>query len=235
MNVHYLIHSPGEGLGAMEAWFVARGHRLSRTRLYAGERLPDVRRLDWLVIMGGPMGVYEEQAHPWLREEKGFIRRALERDLPVLGVCLGAQLLAEALGGTVSPHRHREIGWFPVTLTEQGAAHPLFAGLPRRFTPLHWHGDSFSIPPGAVHLARSEACENQAFAYGDKVLGLQFHIEALPSLVEFFWEADQEDLEPGPYVQSGGEILGDPTRCSAVHPLMTTLLERLEARARSSC
>lgn len=231
MNVHYLMHTPSEGLGAMEAWFVARGHRLTRTRFYAGERPPAPEAFDWLVIMGGPMGVYEEQAHPWLREEKRFIEQVLARGVPVLGVCLGAQLLAEALGGTVSPHRHREVGWFPVTLTEQGAAHPLFAGLPRSFTPLHWHGDTFSIPPGAVHLARSEACEHQAFAHGEKILGLQFHVEALPSLVEFFWEADHEHLEPGPYVQSGDEILGQSTRCSAVHPVMTALLERLETRA----
>lgn len=231
MNVHYLMHVPHEGLGAMEAWFVARGHHLARTRFFRGEVPPAPESIDWLVVMGGPMGVYEEDRHPWLREEKRFIERMIARGVPVLGVCLGAQLIAEVLGGTVAPHRHKEIGWFPVSLTEQARSNALFAPLPRTFTPLHWHGDTFTLPPGAVHLARSEACEHQAFAYEDRVLGLQFHVEALPSTAQMFWEADAPQLVPGPYVQGEAEIVGAPQRYGAVYPVMTEILARLESVA----
>jgi GMP synthase (glutamine-hydrolysing) len=223
------MHVPQEGLGAMEAWFVARGHALSRTRFFMGETPPAPGEVDWLVVMGGPMGVYEEDAHPWLRAEKAFIASVLEHGRPALGVCLGAQLLAEVLGGEVRPNGEREIGWFPVSLTEHAAASPLCADLPTRFTPLHWHGDTFTIPPGAVHVARSEACENQAFVYEDRVLGLQFHLEAMPSVTEGFWEADCETLGTGRYVQTAPDLLGSAEQYAAVHPIMSRILERFEA------
>lgn len=231
MKVHYLQHVPHEALGGMESWFVSRGHHLSRTRFYAGDALPDPSQPDWLVVMGGPMGVYDEEAYPWLAEEKRFIASVLERDIPVLGVCLGAQLLAEVLGGSVTRNPQTEIGWFPVQLTEAGKSHGLLAGVPPSFVPLHWHGDTFSIPEGAVQLARSEACENQAFAYGSKVLGLQFHVEAMPTTAEQFWEADAPNIVPASFVQSGAEIVDRPERYSEVYPVLLRVLEALEKSA----
>lgn len=212
MRVHYLMHVPHEALGNMEPWFVDRGYRLTRTRLYAGDPLPDPAGIDWLVIMGGPMAVYQEDRYAWLPPEKRFIERTLARDIPVLGVCLGAQLLAEALGGRVMPHRLSEIGWFPVELTEAGRESPLLGRLPSRFTPLHWHGDTYSLPNGARQLASSAGCEQQAFAYGDRVLGLQFHLETLPSVAQAFVDEDADVLTPASYVQSAGDIMGDPSR-----------------------
>ena len=234
MNVHYLMHVPQEGLGAMEAWFVARGHHLSCTRLYLNETPPTPETIDWLVVMGGPMGVYQEDEYPWLRAEKRFIEAVIARGALVLGVCLGSQLLAEVLGGTVAPNAHKEIGWFPVSLTEQARGNPLFGGLPQSFTPLHWHGDTFSLPEGAVHLARSEACENQAFSYDDRVLGLQFHVEALPSTAQLFWEADASYIQPGPYVQDEAQIIGAPERYGAVYPVMSDVLLQMEKMHRGA-
>ncbi len=124
------------------------------------------------------MNVYEEAEYPWLAAEKAFIAAAIGAGKPVLGICLGAQLIAAVLGGTVSKGPQPEIGWYPVELTPAGRELPLFAGFPDRFTALHWHGDTFSIPPGATHVASSAACANQAFAYdGGRVVGLQFHLE----------------------------------------------------------
>jgi GMP synthase-like glutamine amidotransferase len=226
------MHVPHEGLGGMESWFVGRGHALGSTRFDRGDTPPPVEDIDWLVVMGGPMGVYEESRHPWLLAEKAFIRAALARDMPVLGVCLGAQLLAEALGAEVRANAQREIGWYPVETTAQAAESALGRLLPPRFTPLHWHGDTFELPPGAVHLARSAACVNQAFAFEERVLGLQFHLEALPSVTAAFWEADREQLGEGEYVQRAPEILGTPAQYAALQPLQASLLEALESVAR---
>jgi GMP synthase-like glutamine amidotransferase len=229
MRVHYLMHVPHEDLGGMEAWFVSRGHALTQTRFYLDERPPDPQTCDWLVVMGGPMGVHDEAEHPWLKPEKRFIEQALARRIPVLGVCLGAQLIAEVMGARVTRNAHKEIGWFPVTLSEEGQRVSVFQGLPKAFTPLHWHGDTFSIPDGAQHTARSEACANQAFVYDERVVALQFHVEALPSTARLFWEADAPNIEPGPYVQNAEQILGEPTRFASVYPVMTHVLERMEA------
>ncbi len=227
MRIHYLMHVPYEGLGNMETWFAGRAHALRRTRLYAEEPLPDPESFDWLVVMGGPMGVYEEDRYPWLKDEKRFIEQAIERDVPVLGVCLGAQLIAEVLGAQVTKNPQREIGWFPVEMTQAGLQTPVFAGLPQTFTPLHWHGDTFSLPDGAVHVARSAACENQAFVYNDKVVGLQFHLEAQPSMTEDFCRADADQLVPEEYVQAAEVITEEPSRYSTIFPIMNKVLERL--------
>jgi GMP synthase-like glutamine amidotransferase len=140
--------------------------------------LPDLSDLDMLVIMGGPMNIYEYDAHPWLPGEKDFIRACIDGGKAVLGICLGGQLIADALGGEVSRAPFEEIGWYPVELTSEGRQLGAFAHFPDRFVTLQWHGDTFSIPPGAIHAAFSEATPNQAFSYdGERVIGLQFHLE----------------------------------------------------------
>ncbi len=177
MAVHYLQHVPFEGLGAIEDWCCARGHSITVTRLYA-EPLPRRVEGDLLVVMGGPMNIYQEERHPWLAAEKSLLRDAIAEGARVLGICLGAQLLADVLGGSVTRNPEREIGWFPVELVPEAGAIPGFDRLPPRFIALHWHGDTFSIPEGALRLAGSEACANQAFAWDEgRVLGLQFHLE----------------------------------------------------------
>jgi GMP synthase (glutamine-hydrolysing) len=230
MNVHYLMHVPFEGLGSMESWFVSQGHALSRTRLFAGEPLPHVDALDWLMVMGGPMGVGDEQIYPWLRAEQAFIERALQRDIPVLGICLGAQLLASVLGAAVTPNREREIGWFPTRLTPQGRELAVLAGLPREFTAFHWHGDRFDVPSGAIRVATSEVCDNQAFVYRQAV-ALQFHLETQPSNAMDLCAHCGDDLVSAPYVQSAQTMLEEPRRFTRIQALMCRLLENMAALA----
>src|SRR5262249_47695751 len=136
-----------------------------------------LQEIDLVVVLGGPMNIYEEDKFPWLIAEKKFIRQAIEEKLAVLGLCLGSQLIADVLGAKIYPNDEKEIGWFPVEVTEAALKHRLFSHWPNFFTPFHWHGDTFDLPEGAIHLARSQACRNQAFLYQDRVVGLQFHLE----------------------------------------------------------
>lgn len=206
MHIHYLKHVPFEGLGSMENIFVSGEHRLSSTCLYLEQPLPSVHSIDALVIMGGPMGVHDTARHPWLLREKEFIESAMRRQIPVLGVCLGAQLLAEVLGARVTKNACEEIGWFPVRRIQelQGTCVQDF---PASFEALHWHGDTFSIPSGATNFIASEGCANQAFVYGDHVLGLQFHLEMLPSHVQAIYQACGDSSQTGTYIQGLDEML----------------------------
>jgi GMP synthase-like glutamine amidotransferase len=152
--------------------------------------------------MGGPMGVYDDAQYPWLAAEKEHIRAAIDAGKAVLGICLGAQLIAASLGAEVLPHTHKEIGWFPVSMTAAGVAHPLFAGINPAMTVFHWHGDRFDIPAGAQHLMSSTGCDNQAFAYGEKVLALQFHLEMDVAAVEGLIGACGRELKQGAWIQN---------------------------------
>jgi GMP synthase-like glutamine amidotransferase len=226
MRLHYLMHVPFEGLGSMEGWFVARGYTLTRTRLFAHEALPDVSTFDGLVVMGGPMGVDDERHHAWLAEEKKFIEKAIARDIPIVGVCLGAQLIADVLGAKVKRNQQPEIGWFPVTLTPSGAASPHLQGFPQAFMAFHWHGDTFEIPHEAERLARSDACDNQAFAYKN-VIALQFHLETLPSGAMDLCIHCAKDLVKAPYVQPARTMLNTASRFTESHRLVHVLLSNL--------
>jgi GMP synthase-like glutamine amidotransferase len=199
VRVRYLQHVPYEGVGSIRDWAGARRHDLSGTLLSAGPHespgLPTLDAVDFLVVMGGPMNVYEHDAYPWLVAEKDFICSCIGAGKPVLGICLGAQLIADALGGEVTRAPYEEIGWYPVELTAAGRELPVFSGFPDRFTALHWHGDMFSIPAGAVHVASSAACPNQAFSYdGGRVVGLQFHLEETRESLAELVEAAGQDL-----------------------------------------
>lgn len=209
MNVHVLQHVPFEGPGSIEDWCVASGHTLSITHLYSpGMILPDAETIHLLVIMGGPMNVYDDAVFPWLPAEKAFITTFLRTKKPVLGICLGAQLLALCAGASVGRAAHLEIGWFPLEPTPAATAFPwlqsLLADRPVLF---HWHGDRFDIPPGAANLVTTKANDNQAFALeGGRVIGLQFHPEVTPGLVEQMVAEGREELVLSPFVQSADAI-----------------------------
>ena len=207
MNIHYFQHVPFETPDRILDWAKVGGHSLSATRFFAGESLPDLRDLDLLVVMGGPMGVHEEGKYPWLAAEKRFIREAVESGMKVLGICLGAQLLASALGAKVYPNPQKEIGWYPVNLTPAGRQSRAFHKFPSVFTTFHWHGDTFDLPPEAEWLASSEACRNQAFQYGQNVFGLQFHLEVSPEGVKGLLGHCGDELISSPYIQSAEQIL----------------------------
>ncbi len=229
-KLHYIQHVPFETPGVILDWARERGYEIGHTRVFLDEPFPSAGEFDFLVLMGGPMSVHDEAQYPWLPEEKAFLRDILgDDDRPkVLGICLGAQLLAEVLGGEVFPNRFKEIGWFPIELTKAGRAHPLFHGWPETLQVFHWHGETFSLPPEALHLARSEACENQAFLYENRVLGLQFHLEVTPEIVAELLEKSASDLVPGPYVQDPETIKGQPELFSFCHEYLFRLLNALE-------
>lgn len=224
MRVHWLQHAEHEELGCIGPWLAQRQCRVRGTRLHDGEALPSPDEFDWLIVLGGPMNIYEHGRYPWLIQEKKLIRDACVMDKHVLGICLGAQLLADVLGGRVTPNDRHEIGWFDVRLTEEGSKNRFLAGLPARFEAFHWHVDTFAIPQGATNLLESDACVNQAFAPSPRRLGLQFHLEVTHADAQRWLEVDAP--EPDRYVQPAAEILRDPARFAMNNRLMERILER---------
>ena len=168
------------------------------------------------------MNIYQYRDHPWLRAEKQLIREAVAAGRRVLGVCLGSQLIADALGGKVHQNDEREIGWFPVRAVAGGEASPF--AFPAETTVLHWHGDTFSLPPGAVWLAESDGCAHQAFAVGARVLALQFHLEMTTDDLSRIALACADELTPGRYVQSAAKMI---TQAGTGEAAATALLGRL--------
>lgn len=223
-NVLILQHTTCEGPGSLRDLLRRRGACAQICRVDLEPALPPIT-WDLIVILGGPMNVDEEAAHPWLVAEKNFLRQAIARDIPLLGICLGAQLLAECLGAAVTRNQEREIGWFDITRTAEAATHPLGRLWPERCEVFHWHGDTFTLPKGAVRLASSAACANQAFIFGTRILGLQFHPEMTPESGEEIRAGCFQDLvNPGPYVQDQKTIAASPDRFLRLRATMETLL-----------
>ncbi len=229
MRLHCIQHVPFEGLASIETWAAQRSSAITGTRMWLEEPLPAMHDLDWLVVMGGPMGVYEEAQYPWLAAEIDFIADAIHRGKTVLGICLGAQLIAAAMGARVYPGPNREIGWWQVELTEQAGKTDMSDFLPSPLTVLQWHGDTFDLPRGAIPLARGDLVENQAFLYDGRVLGLQFHLESTyDSLVELATHCGDEIAAGGERVQTADEILAAaPAMCRQCNKYMWAMLEHL--------
>lgn len=228
MRVHCLQHVPFEGLGSIQEWLECRSAEISVTRLYEHVQFPNVRDIDWLIVMGGPMSANDEGAHPWLVQEKHFVSQAIASSKVVLGICLGAQVIASALGAKVLPNSQPEIGWFPIESTQE-AARASFSSLfemPQEV--FHWHGETFELPLDALHLARSAACENQAFSLGERVIGLQFHLETTSESAQALIENCRADLVPSRFVQSEREMLQYPERFRRINQVMKALLDGLE-------
>ena len=222
MNVQVLQHVPFEGIGSIERWLADRDAHTRYTRFYESSELPDPRQVDLVIAMGGPMSVNDEREHPWLASEKEFIRQSIGLGLPVIGICLGSQLIANALGARVYPGRHTEIGWFPV---EAVAADGDVFQLPDGLTAFHWHGETFDLPDGAVRLAKSEACDNQAFQIGRNVVGLQFHLETTPRSAAQLLQHCGHELVAGEFVQTEHVIRDtSETACAGINRVMEELL-----------
>lgn len=209
MQLHVFQHIPHEDESNIRAWCSDRGHKLGRTRFYASDPFPALADIDALVIMGGFMNVYEYDCYPWLYHEKTFILDAIGAGLPVLGICLGAQLVADVMGGRVRRNDQAEIGWHPVELTPEALAMPIFRPWPPEMTVLHWHNDTFDLPAGATRIAQSQACGNQGFVIGERVVGLQFHMEYSQEDLRAMVEGNPDEASTGPYVQPAADILSD--------------------------
>lgn len=225
MKVHVFQHAPFEDLGSIRFWLDQRGAEISYTRFFAGDLVPVLDGFDLLIAMGGPMSVNDEEKLPWLRDEKRAVSDAIERDMPVLGICLGAQLIASALGARVYRNSEKEIGWFPIQAPAR-SEHSF--GFPSECTVFHWHGETFDLPSGATPLARSEACEHQAFQIKQNVVGLQFHLEMTPESALAMVENCRHELIPGRYVQSEAELRATPvSRYADANELMGQVMAYL--------
>ena len=230
MILHYLQHVPFEGLGSIEDWARDSGHRVTRTRFHSGDPLPALKEVGLLVVMGGPMNVYDEGLYPWLAAEKSYVAEAVEAGKPVLGVCLGAQLLATALGSRVYRNDQREIGWFDIYRDPEAGRSKLAGFLPETTRVFHWHGDTFDMPAGAVPMARSQGCRHQGFVVAERLVGLQFHLEVTRAGAAGLIEHCRRDFEPpGAFVQDAGEILADENRFRTANRLLVPLLNALAA------
>lgn len=227
MRLHYIQHVPFEGLGSIEPWAKDMAYEITSTRLFNQDPFPSLNDIDWLVIMGGPMGIYEEDKYPWLSKEKNYIEQAMIKGKIVLGICLGAQLIADILGAKVYPNKYKEIGWFPVQKTHHAAETRLADFLPEKIDAFHWHGDAFDNPPGAIHIAKSAACENQGFIFDDQVIGLQFHLEIMDQGARDLIENCGNEITDGPFVQTPAAILADNKRFSKINSYMEELLNHL--------
>lgn len=228
MRIHYLQHVPFEALGSMRDFFDSLDHvEISCTKLYNNESLPAHDQYDWLIIMGGPMSVNDEAVLPWLRAEKLFIKNAIAANKMILGICLGAQLIAESLGASVIKNAEKEIGWFPLNpgaQTKNSILNELFSS---NITAFHWHGETFSLPDSANHLASSTACANQAFSIDDRIIGFQFHLETTPECAEALITNCADDMTDGQYVQDMETILDNPNHFIQANKTMRNILTAL--------
>ena len=207
MRASVFRHVPFEGPGSIGDWLTAHNAAVSEILMYERPALPDLTRTDLIVVMGGTLSVNDEESFPWLRAEKACLSDAITRGIPVLGICLGSQLIASAMGARVHRNPQAEHGWFPVEATPANGNTFQF---PAHFTTFHSHGDTFDLPKGAVRLAKSAACENQAFQIGRRTIALQFHLESNAESAGAIVEECVDEFAAGPYVQPVAELRATP-------------------------
>ncbi|HEU4632394.1 MAG TPA: type 1 glutamine amidotransferase [Flavisolibacter sp.] len=227
MRVHYFQHVHFESPAYVRVWLEENGHTVTSTEFFFPDyQFPDIDNIDALIVMGGPMSVHDLESHPWLFEEKLFIRKCIQSGKRVLGICLGAQLLAASLGASVNKAANKEIGWFTVRPTKECENYPwfytLFQSCPTVF---HWHGERFDVPSGSYNLLQSEANDNQAFCAGEHVIGLQFHLEMTSSAINDIVTNCRGDLTGHPYVHTSDQIASGKHHLEPNHELMRQLLK----------
>jgi GMP synthase (glutamine-hydrolysing) len=227
MRIHFIQHVPFEGPANIGKWAKNRGFDISVTHLYAGQSLPDIKDIDMAAVMGGPMNIYEYTEYPWLKHEKLWLKQAIDADRAVIGICLGAQLIAHVLGAQIKQNNNTEIGWFKVELSDMGRKDSLLSKLPKSFTAFHWHGDTFTIPPGSVHLASSDACMNQAFQYGRRALGMQFHLDYNQDSINAMLKNCVNELVTGDFIQTEDNIHNSQSYVEQLEKLLFTVLDEI--------
>lgn len=207
MKILIVTHASFEKPGSIETWAKNNGHQTREVSPYKGEKLPDIKEFDFLVVMGGPQSPLEIKDAPYLADEIKLIQQALNEKKRIVGICLGAQLIGEALGAKTERSPNREIGAYPLELLQDAKYDPVFQQFPDKFNVMHWHNDMPGLPKGAALLAKSEGCPRQAFRYGDRVYGFQCHFELTKELVEGMIDHCMNDLKQGPYVRSIKDLL----------------------------
>jgi len=221
------MHVPFEGPGIITEWIRKKNLELEYTRLYNNDPLPETDDVDLLVIMGGPMNVFDFHIHPWMQEEIEWVTAFIKTGKPALGICLGAQILAASLGSEVFPGKHKEIGWYNLRFLPCLGDFRICEELPSTRKVFHWHGDTFQIPKGAHRIAESQAFANQGFIYEGRVLALQFHLEVTPDSVRELVDNCRDELVPGSYIQKEKEILQETRYYKENQELMFRFLDYL--------
>jgi len=227
IRVHVLQHIEFEDIGYIHNWIEGNDCSLTYSKLFNNDSLPELDSFDLLIIMGGPMGIYDYTEYPWLKDEKAFIQHCIKSNKSILGICLGAQLIADCLNAKVYSGTNKEIGWFEITKTIQDN-NTLPLNLPETIMAFHWHGDTFEIPEGASQLYKSDACENQAFIYNDKVMALQFHLEITNETIKkLVHNCSAELSESSPYIQDKNTILNTEEKLTEPNSIINSILNYL--------
>ncbi len=227
MRAHCIMHVLYEGPGVIENYISEKNISISYTRIYEKVEFPKPEDLDFLIVMGGPMSVYDEDVYSWLKSEKLFIRKVIDAGKKVLGICLGSQLIAEALGSKVYPNKIKEIGWFPVYKTAEAKTQTIVGKFEDDAVVFHWHGDTYDLPQGAIHLFRSEHCIHQAFIYDNRIVGLQFHLETTPETLLGMLDEGKSEIIEDICIQTAEEIVTKMQFTASTNILMYNLLDEL--------
>ena len=228
MRLHFLQHVWFEDLGVIKNWAEQNNLTVTRTAFYENEPLPSTGSIDWLVIMGGSMNIYEYDKFPWLKPEKEFIKKAIKAGKQVLGICLGAQLIADVLGAKVYNNQYKEIGWFQLRKVL-----PALDMFPNEFIGFHWHSDTFDIPEDCLRIAETEACPNQGFVSKDEnVLALQFHLEIKKEGIEKLVGKCGDEIIEAKFIQDKESILLPKRYITKSNDLMIKLLNNIKDKTR---
>lgn len=225
MKIHTITHAPFETIGCIADWISKKKFSLTESEPYNGDPLPPPSAYDCLIVMGGPQSPLQTKESPYLLDEIAHIKQAIAKDKIVLGFCLGAQLIAEALDAKTEHSPEKEVGIFPIELTEEGKNCSLFDGFSEKFEVIHWHNDMPGIPKGAKLLAHSKGCPQQAFQWGNKVFGFQFHMEVTKQGIAELAKYCPEDLIPGKYIQTAKQMFAFDIK--AINERMFRILDRI--------
>lgn len=233
MQAHCFQHVAFEGMGAIEQWLNDNNFNISYTRFYENNVLPDIDNIDWLIIMGGPMSINDEEAYPWLVQEKQFIQNCIAQQKTVIGICLGSQLIAGAMGCNVYKNKIKEIGWFPIIrLANTNFTREI--DFPDIITVFHWHGETFDLPKDGILIASSENCKNQIFTVGKNVIGFQCHLETTETSLKALADNCADEINPKPFIQTAKEMIQQyPKHANQMHQLLFKMLDhqlRLNAK-----
>jgi GMP synthase-like glutamine amidotransferase len=225
VRIHCIKHVDFEGPGYIAQWAESNNCLITYTNLFKNEALPSPDDFDLLLLMGGPMSIYDESDFPWLIDEKSALKTYISHGKKILGICLGAQLIADALGARVYNNEVKEIGWFDVQVSEENNQAGIFSSIESiLFKVFHWHGETFTLPEKSVLLASSEVCKNQAFIFENQLLALQFHLEVTPESVRKMIENGRTELVEGMRIQSEEEILSQTQFYESCNQQMNKIL-----------